>query len=92
MSQFPETPFDPGKIVNELLNAVYRHYAVGYEQNKNYFGYKEMEKIVSHKFSQECNDPQSISNVFYRELKERLPGSEIGKSKPPVFPELPVCN
>ena len=86
MSEFPEIPFDAGKIVNELLNAVYRHYAVGYAANKHYFGYKEMEKIVSHKRSQECNDPQSISNVFYRELKEKLPELGISNLNHLCFP------
>jgi len=79
MSQFPEIRYNPsaGETVNELLAAVYKYYAVGFAANKHYYGYVAMDKIVSHKFGQECNDPQSISNVFGRELKEKWPGLEI---------------
>lgn len=80
---------DKGSIgmIADLLDAVYRHYPVGYQHfAKRYPGYMKMEEIVAKKMDIECNDPNSISNRFFEELKAALPDHDLENKNYLNFP------
>ncbi len=76
--------------LSDLLQDLYRYYPIGIPNFKEYAGYKEIKNIIDNKFLNECNNPESLSNQFAKEIQIRLPEQNIQNSNNLYFPNYLV--